>query len=111
MRKLVILAFLFCACLHATVITIGNENQLNKGLPIEPIAHFSYSQQLYLPEEIGCAGMITAVSFQYNVSSNVFFNTNKTWKIWMGHSPVAAITNWLPLNNMQVVYNNNLQET
>ncbi|HPB18575.1 MAG TPA: choice-of-anchor J domain-containing protein [Candidatus Cloacimonas sp.] len=111
MRKLILLALLFGACLHATVITIGNENLLNKGLPIEPIAHFSYSQQLYLPAEIGCAGMITAVSFQYNVNSNVFYNANKTWKIWMGHTSVAEITNWLPLDNMQVVYNHNLQET
>ncbi len=77
MRKLLLSVFLFYTCLNATVITIGNENQLNKGLPIEPFAIFSYSQQIYLPSEIGCTGIITAIGFQYNVISNVFYNANK----------------------------------
>ena len=111
MRKLLLSVFLFYTCLNATVITIGNENQLNKGLPIEPFATFSYSQQIYLPSEIGCMGMITAIGFQYNVISNVFYNANKSWKIWMGHTPIAEFTNWLPIGSMQVVYDNNLQET
>jgi hypothetical protein len=65
-------------------VDIGNGDLLNQGLPFEPLARFSYSQQLYLAEEIGQSGTITHLGFQYHVQSTGFLDANKNLKIYMG---------------------------
>ncbi len=107
----IIVYLLLFASLNAEVITIGYDNYLNQGLPIEPVARFTYSQQLFLPSEIGCSGLIASVAFQYNVVSNLFYNGNKNWKIWMGHTSLAELETWIPVNEMQVVFDNIIPES
>lgn len=90
------------------MVSIGSGNILHQGLPIEPLARFSYTQQLFLASEIGMAGEITHVGFQYNVQSNLFFAGNKDWKIYLGHSNLSAMQDWVPVNELSLVFNGSL---
>lgn len=56
----------------AEIVSIGDGNVLNQGLPIEPVARYSYSQQLFLSSEIGAGGVISRLDFSYNVGSAFF---------------------------------------
>ncbi|MDY0152777.1 MAG: hypothetical protein RBS43_10930, partial [Candidatus Cloacimonas sp.] len=91
--------------LFAETIAIGNGNVLNQGLPIEPIARYSYSQQLFLASEIGLSGLIDSLSFKYSETSNLFFEGIKEWKIWLGHSSRMVMGSWMPLDSLYLVYN------
>ena len=46
-------------------VTIGNEHNKYFDLPFYTIYNFSMSQQIYTAEEIGTAGTITSIAFQY----------------------------------------------
>ena len=102
---------LFCLWLSAEIVSIGTGTLLNVGLPIEPVARYSYSQQLFLASEIGPGGMIDALSFHYNVNSTLFYNGNKQWKIWLGHSSQSSLNTWIPTTSMVLVYDGILPES
>ncbi len=104
-KRLLPFLFLFsCLQLMAQEISIGSGNILHQGLPIEPAAHFSYSQQLYHSSQIGISGTITRLSFQYNSSSSIFYEGNKHWRIYLGHSDLDSIQDWLPLSELSLVF-------
>jgi len=108
-RRLVfVLLFIATYALSAQVVSIGNGNILHQGLPIEPLARFSYTQQLFLASEIEMAGEITHLGFQYNVQSSLFFAGNKDWKIYLGHSDLNAMQDWVPINELSLVFNGSL---
>ncbi|MDI3503456.1 MAG: hypothetical protein PWP64_392 [Candidatus Cloacimonadota bacterium] len=90
--------------MHAEVINIGSGNTINQGLPIEPLARFSYTQQLYYGTEIGFSGTITALGFPYQVQSNLFYNGNKHWRIYLGHIDQTAMQEWIPVSGLSLVY-------
>jgi len=97
--------FIFCVShLCADVISIGNGNILHQGLPIEPVARFSYTQQLYYASEIGMPGEITQLEFHYNVQSEGFYQGNKEWKIYLGHSALQELDAWQPISGLSLVY-------
>jgi len=85
-------------------VDIGNGDLLNQGLPFEPLARFSYSQQLYLADEIGQSGTITHLGFQYHVQSTGFLDANKNLKIYMGHSELSSLNNWVSMQDMSEVF-------
>lgn len=95
----------------AETITIGEGTVLHQGLPIEPIARYSYSQQLFLASEIGTGGLITQLGFHYNVNSNLFFAGNRQLKLWLGHSSRSSMPSWIPADSLQLVYDGLLSET
>lgn len=112
--KQALLIFMFlvlCVWLSAEVISIGTGTVLNTGLPIEPVARYSFSQQIFTAGEINNAGWIDELSFSYNVGSGWFFNGNKQWKIWLGHTTLSEISTWIPLQSMVQVYNGVLSES
>lgn len=99
----------FHPALCAQAIQVGNGTYLNQGLPIEPLARFSYSQQLYYGTEIGQSGIISQLSFQYNIASSGFLNANSNWRIWLGHSTQNSLSNWVDISSLSEVYQGNLQ--
>ncbi len=108
-RRLVLaLLFMSLCLLNAQMVSIGSGNILHQGLPIEPLARFSYTQQLFYASEIGMAGEITHLAFQYNVQSNLFFAGNKDWKIYLGHSDLNTMQNWVPVSGLSLVFNGSL---
>lgn len=104
-----LLLFALNTLLCAQVIQVGNGNTLHQGLPIEPLARFSYSQQLYYGTEIGQSGSISQLGFQYNVNSSGFLAANNNWRIWLGQSNLNSLSEWVDINNLTEVYQGNLQ--
>lgn len=107
--SLVLSIVLSLAALSAEIITIGTGEVLNQGLPIEPVARYSYSQQLFMPSEIACSGQITSLGFRYHAVSNFFYPGINQWKIWLGHSQRSLMNSWIPLDSLNLVYDNALQ--
>ncbi len=110
-RRLVLaLLFMSLCVLNAQMVSIGAGNVLHQGLPIEPLARFSYTQQLFYASEIGMAGEITHLGFQYHVQSNLFFAGNKDWKIYLGHSELGTMQAWVPAHELSMVFNGSLSQ-
>lgn len=95
---------LFLIPAAAQVLTIGTGSVLHQGLPIEPAARFSYTQQLFYASQIGISGDITQISFQYNVQSNAFYNSNKEWSVFLGHSSLSQMQDWVPISQLSEVF-------
>ncbi len=96
--------------LGAELISIGSGTVLNQGLPIEPAAPYSYSQQLFLASEIGVGGSIDAIHFQYNVASQLFFPGNRQLTIYLGHSQRTLMSGWVPADSLSTVFSGMLSE-
>ncbi|MCK9557386.1 MAG: choice-of-anchor J domain-containing protein [Candidatus Cloacimonetes bacterium] len=90
--------------LNAQIVTIGYETYLDQHLPIEPLAKYSYTQQLFPAEEIPLSGTITHIGFKYNVSSSIFFEGNKAWKIYMGESSADTMQDWIDVDQLSLVF-------
>ncbi len=109
--RAIILILLFIGIwmsVNADTVQIGDGNILNLGLPFEPFNAFSYSQQLFLPSEIGLMGTITEISFQYQVASSTFLYMNQAIRLYMGHSDRTLMSEWFPYDSLQVVFDSNL---
>ncbi|MBR2234642.1 MAG: fibronectin type III domain-containing protein [Prevotella sp.] len=65
--------FCFLTAARATVVQIGksNSSQVNGALPLFMSTNYSLTQQIYTAAEIGTAGTINSIAFDY-VSSNPF---------------------------------------
>lgn len=88
----------------AETIAIGTGEVLNQGLPLEPFARYTYSQQLFTASEISAAGSITQVQFQYHVASTYFYEGCRQLKLWLGHSDRSVMTGWIPVDSLILVY-------
>ena len=104
MKRLALLLALLALALNSQgeLVQIGSGSLVNQGLPIEPLSIYGYSQQLYLASEIGGAGPITELSFQYSVDYNEFYERNKALKIWLGHTQRNQITAWVPVDSLSL---------
>lgn len=104
-KRLIWLLILLPLSLWAQTITIGNGTLLNQGLPIEPVARYSYSQQLFLAPELIYSGSITHLGFQYNVGSTGFLVGNKQLKVFLGHSSLSTLDDWVNIQSLSEVFN------
>lgn len=110
-RIALIITLLTCfGMLSAELISIGNGTVLNQGLPIEPIARYSYSQQIFLASEIGVGGYITAIQFQYNANSQAFYSGNSQLKVFIGHTTQTEFSTWHPASSMTLAFDGVLPE-
>ena len=103
-KALICLILLLPLLVGAQTITIGNGEVLHQGLPLEPAARFSYSQQLFYAAEIDQSGSITHLGFNYHINSNVFYEANKHLSIYMGHSALNTLEDWVSIQSMVSVY-------
>lgn len=85
-------------------VTIGSGTVLHQGLPIEPAARFSYSQQLFYGAEIAVSGSITHIGFQYRVGSANFFEGNKQLRLYLGSSNLNYLEAWTEISELSLVY-------
>lgn len=92
----------------ADMISIGEGTVLGQGLPIEPVARYSYSQQLYMASEIGVGGVIDTLYFHYQVSSSLFKPGNKDLKVYLGHTDRSTLPNWIPVDSLSLVFSDSL---
>ncbi|GAB1468465.1 hypothetical protein MASR2M64_11940 [Candidatus Cloacimonadota bacterium] len=108
---LIMVPLCFALTLGAELISIGSGTVLNQGLPIEPVARYSYSQQLFMTSEIGVGGTIDTLKFQYNVASQLFYEGNKQLSIWLGHSSRSTMNSWVPVDSLYPVFSGTLNLT
>lgn len=93
------------SCENSVVIAIGEEtNNTHNGIPVHNYYKYSYSQQIFDANEIGLAGEITAISFEYAYSTS---NTSKTdVKIYLANTSKDVFANssdWVT-EDLQLVY-------
>ena len=92
-----------------TVVTFGSGTTTTSGtyIPFYSPNGYSYTQQLYLYNEIGSAnsGYIQKIAFYINTFYN--WNNSKDWAIYLGtttKTSFASTTDWVPLASMTKVF-------
>lgn len=106
---LIIIAWLSLAL--GQTIQIGNGSLLHQGLPLKPYLHYSYSQQIYYASEIGGPGLITGISFQYDVHSTAYYQNNSQIRVWMGCTPLTELTSWIDPDSLSLVFQGQLPQS
>lgn len=98
--------------LTAETVQIGTGMLYNQCLPVEPMMSYSYSQSIYNNNEIGFGGLISAIGFQYRITSSTFLNNTNQFSIYMGtvnRDRYHSLTDWVHLDSLQLVFQGNLQ--
>ncbi len=95
---------------RAQEVQVGDENLIDKRLPVEPYYVYSYSQQIYLASEIGDndGGTITAIKFYFH--GNGISNSNE-WTVYIGHTTKTEFTSntdWIPVSGMTQVFSGDI---
>ena len=83
---------------------IGDANDGTYQIPINHWYHKSYVQQIYLANDIGEAGEITALAFHYMLTTSL---TKTPVTIYLGNTTkteFSSTTDWVPLSQMQQVF-------
>jgi len=94
----------------AQIITIGDSASINYRIPFSINNNYSYSQQIYLQNEINQAGVICGISLYK--SENI--NFNRTVKIYLGEtnkSEFLTNSDWVHANYLREVYSGNVNFT
>ena len=92
-------------CENSVVVALGSEtNNTHNGIPVHNYYKYSYSQQIYTAEEIGLAGEINAISFEYAYSSPT--TSKSDVKIYLANTAKEEFTSssdWIT-EDLQLVY-------
>jgi hypothetical protein len=111
MKKLLLMllmAVLFSVSFLWADVQIGTGTVTGQSLPIEPYYGYTYSQVIYLQNEIQAAGQITAI--EYQAVSTAGYGPDDI-VIYMGHTDLAlfeANTSWVDVNSLTTVYTGTL---
>jgi hypothetical protein len=104
-----IMFLLWVLVLGAETIQIGGGALINQSLPIEAFRSYSYSQQIYLRDQINTAGNISSIAFQYSITGyQNFLLNNVQWKVWLGTTDRDSLAGWIPLDSLSLVYDGTL---
>ncbi len=104
-----ILFILICYSIfgNAQIITIGDSNSVSYNIPFSLSNNYSYSQQIYLQNEINQAGVICGIS----IFKNDNINFNRTVKIYLGESSKTQFSSnqdWVFADSIQEVFSGNI---
>ncbi|GEM_PF-6728492 len=87
-------------------VVIGRGNLANLYLPVYPYYGYTYSQSIFLKDEINLAGhQIERVFYYWNGLGNAPRTNN--WTVYMGHTVAAqfdSTTGWVPLSGLSQVF-------
>ncbi|MDZ4122420.1 MAG: choice-of-anchor D domain-containing protein, partial [Candidatus Cloacimonadaceae bacterium] len=85
-----------------TVITVGTGDQQAR-MPVDMFWKNSLYQGIYYPADLGnTIGMINAIAFHNNFTTNL---PQKPTKVWIGTTTQADLTaSWIPSNQMTLVF-------
>jgi hypothetical protein len=101
---ILLLFMLLHSFLCAQIVTIGTGDLINQHLPIEPLARYSYTQQLFPATDIPLSGSISHIGFKYQISSHMFFEGCKAWKIYLGEICADSLSQWIPVDQLSLVF-------
>jgi uncharacterized membrane protein len=92
------------------IIDIGSGTEIKKELPVNPLSVYTYSQSIYLQDQINRAGLVSHIAYQYN--------GNSAWTddivIYMGHTGLNEFVSgndWIKSTDLTKVYQGNLTVT
>ena len=107
-----IAVFLSISGYSQETVTIGGESPSNtsKYVPVHTNYNYSYSQTVYLADEIGAIGTISSLSYYIGSHSTVSSSKTIALKIYMAQTNQTTITedNYLSKSNLTLVYNDSL---
>lgn len=87
-------------------VRIGFGSDDSRGLPIEPLAGYTFSQTIYTQQEINISNKwINKIYYQWNGEQEVI--NSKDWVIYMGHTSKTKFNNvndWVPVEEMIKVF-------
>lgn len=93
-------------------VTCGNSTSNAPYLPLNNYYNYSYSQQIYLANEINVTGLISSIAYQYYYSSPTTVKNDVD--IYMAHtnkSSFSSYTDYIPASQFQLVYHGPLNCT
>ena len=102
----------FTNCLLNNDWSIGNGTATSGQLPLHNFSEYSYTQQIFLAEEMNGATEIRNISFQYDHHTATSAKTNVN--IYLGHTLQNSFSNasqYIPLSDLQLVYSGSLNCT
>ena len=117
MRHFIRLSCVFLLCLlssrfEAQTITIGTENNLDSAdagvLPFNPYYTYSYSQTIYLAEDIDAVDTIKAIQYHFKGTS---LHNSRQLKIYMTTVQASEMTGWLLHSAFQKVFDGTIPDT
>ena len=82
-------------------VTIGSGTSTSSSLPTNVWYKYTTSQQIYTQAEVGEAGTITAVSFQYNGNAS---SDARMLDIYMTHTNSTTLSTWVAVTSASKVY-------
>ncbi|MCL1826597.1 MAG: choice-of-anchor D domain-containing protein, partial [Candidatus Cloacimonetes bacterium] len=89
------------------IIGSGTGNS-SRELPISMFDVNSYTQSIYLSEEISTGnGMLTSISYHFNGNNSINNEYSRNWKIWMGNTEATTMTHsldFIPMSSLEQVY-------
>lgn len=106
---LLVMAASFVSQAQALTITIGDlySTATSSYFPINCYYNYSYTQQIYTQSQIGNAGEIQKLRFNYYSGTAT---NSSNWVIYLGHTtrtnfPSYTSSNWIPVTAMTQVFN------
>lgn len=76
--------------------------------PINNFYHYSYTQQIFTPSEIGGAGVIKSISFKYNYSTAMSASNVRLYLAHRSSSTFLSTTDYTPFSDAVLVYTGSL---
>ena len=86
-------------CLVGGDVTIGEGTATNNYLPSYGLYNYSYTQQLFLSEEMGAPRNIESVTFDM-----ANYSVNRTYKIYMMHTSATSASDWIDASTAELVF-------
>lgn len=105
---MVLFAALFSVSTQAQMVEIGlpTSTVSNYTIPVNNFYNYSYTQQIYLADDIGMPGTITTIRFYWTGGSSGLEGSDN-WTIYMGHKPEDAFEDaedWLAFSELTEVF-------
>ena len=91
-------------CLVGGDVTIGEGTSTNNYLPSYSFYKYSYTQQLFLAEEMGAPKNIESVTFDL-----ANFAVNRTYKIYLMHTSATSLSSWIDASAAELVFDSSQQ--
>jgi hypothetical protein len=91
-------------------VSIGTEGLNNQQLPIDATKEYSYSQMIFLIDDINTSGAISAIQFDKSGSS---LANSDNWTIYMGPTSLSSFENdssWIDVSTLTEVFSGTVSQ-
>lgn len=109
-KILLILCILFTAhFIWSETVSVGTYLISTQEFPICNRYHYSYTQQIYLHNEININGYISKLQFYYIPTG--YISNPENWVIYMGNTSKESFNSsedWIPINNLTEVFSGDI---